>query len=157
MRPVATIGRSDEMVAYQRAQKAAVIAAVKKAVSAIEADINAANGSVHGVKICRAEVCRRAGIGQSTLKNPSHFDTRAFVAKELARLKVLSKRGRRQAPAETQAVDPRANTIKNLAIQLDAAMRHIDALRAELKQTQLSLEALKIKSESEQGSAAKAA
>lgn len=69
------------MIEHQRARREAVVAKVDEAIAVIAAEIE--KGTYQGAKITVAEVCRRAGIGLSTLKNATHETTRARLRKWL--------------------------------------------------------------------------
>ena len=120
------------VVAYQRAKSCRTEDLVREAMRAMESE--AANPDPDGPppRFSRKELCRRAEIGLSTLKNPSHV---ALLAEVMAWLERMS---RKHVPAEFDSAKPalhgnrplsREQEFKALAVNYAAAMINNEELR----------------------------
>lgn len=89
---------TEALKAYQASRRIGTLSALRAAMKTIEGEIAEHGFYPHnGARVTRNELCRRAGIGLSTLKNPSHEATKAEVGAWLARLSKVAPRAR---PAE---------------------------------------------------------
>jgi hypothetical protein len=84
---------TEALKAYQASRRTDTLSALRAAMKAIEGEI-AEHGFYprNGARVTRNELCRRAGIGLSTLKNPSHAATKAEVGAWLARVSKVAPR-----------------------------------------------------------------
>lgn len=78
---------SDALRAYQASRQASVVEALRSAMATIDREL-AEHGAYprNNGRLTRNELCRRAGVGQSTLKNGSHAQTLVEIRSWLARV-----------------------------------------------------------------------
>ena len=131
------------MRAYQEAAREKVIERIHKGLADLEAEVRAHDGAFPAGKLTRKALCARAGVGESTLKNPTHAVTRKRVDDCLERLR---RTARPRLPVEASpppSEKPSASrALKAMAMQLDSANRRICELEAESREMALRIESL---------------
>jgi hypothetical protein len=105
---------AESLRAYQAANRQRTVERITAAMQAVEASVTE-HGYYpeNGGRITRKEVCRRAGLGASTLKNRTHAATAAMVDRWLQRLKTHS------PGLKPKAEDARQRQIATLQAQVD--------------------------------------
>lgn len=116
----------EELRAYQLANKRRTVEKLEGAMRAIEAEIK--DGGFYPQNQGRMnlrELCRRAGLGESTLKNKTHAATAAMARRWLARLE-------KTAPvAKPAAEDAKQARIAALTGQIDRIAQNYNRFRIE--------------------------
>lgn len=116
----------EHLRAYQLANKQRTVEALKAAMGSIEAELEERGYyPENSGKVTLREVCRRAGLGESTLKNKTHSATAAMVRRWLARLK-------RTAPAAKPAAeDAKQARIAALTGQIERIAQNYNRFKIE--------------------------
>jgi AraC-like DNA-binding protein len=120
---------SEELLEYQRKQRQRVVDAINAAQREIEAEI-AEHGYYPkpGKRLTAREVCRRAGVGTSTLKNKTHEVTRSNLRTWLHRMKLET--GDRSEPAVPKSSASTEQYIIELARKFDRFKLQYEMLEA---------------------------
>ncbi len=116
----------DQLREYQTTNRLRTVERIAAAMRAIDAEL-AEHGYYpeNGGRITRKELCRRAGLGESTLKNRTHVDTAAMVDRWLERL-------RKRAPTlKPKAEDAKQARIADLVVHLDRIAHHYNRFKIE--------------------------
>jgi hypothetical protein len=125
-----------ELLAFAKGRSAEVVRRLKKAMTEIELEIEA-NDRIYpynGGRVTQAEVCRRAGIRNTTLQGDVHkSSTKADVDAFVARIRVFAITGSKTV---RRNVTDRANYWKQAHRDVADAYR-IDALSYEVAQKRL--------------------
>jgi hypothetical protein len=141
---------TEALKAYQASRRTDTLSALRAAMKAIEGEI-AEHGFYprNGARVTRNELCRRAGIGLSTLKNPSHAATKAEVASWLGRVshiapKVRAAEGEGEGSSATwraryMALACQYHRFKVLYDELFDRCAALEAENAQLKQDALKV------------------
>ena len=115
---------SEHLRAFQQGNKQGTIDKIVSAMQTIEAELEE-----HGYypenqgRINRREVCRRAGVGSSTLKNKTHGETAARVNRWLIRVK------KRAPTLKPKAEDAKHTRIVDLVAQLNRIAQHYNKFK----------------------------
>ena len=126
--------QSPGIVAYQRANSCRTEERVREAMRAIESEASADPGGAP-LKISRKELCQKAGIGPSTLKNRTHV---ALLAEVVAWLDGMQRRCVPSEPDGAKKLNDngrplsREQEFKALAINYAAAMISNGELRQQV-------------------------
>ncbi len=109
-----------KLIEYQKAQRQHVVDKLKTARSMIEQEIEEFGYyPENDGRLNAKELCRRAGVGTSTLKNRTHESTRATVGRWLTRVKTTRPALKPQLGAGS-AVTQLERSLTLLAQELDA-------------------------------------
>ena len=121
----------DQLREYQAGNRRRTVERIETAMQSIDAEL-ALHGYYpeNGGRITRKELCRRAGLGESTLKNHTHADTVAAVDRWLKRLK------KRVPTLKPQAEHAKQVRIADLAAQLDRIAHHYNRFKIECEAIQ---------------------
>lgn len=116
----------DQLREYQAANRQRTVERIEAAMRAIDAEL-AEHGYYpdNGGRVTRKELYRRAGLGESTLKNRTHADTAEAVDRWLKRLK------KRAPTLKPQAEDAKQARIADLMVQLDCISHHYNRFKIE--------------------------
>ncbi len=116
----------DKLRAYQLANKRRTIEKLNAAMREIEAEIkNRGFYPENQGRMNLRELCRRAGLGESTLKNKTHAATAAMARRWLARLK-------KAAPvAKPAAEDAKQSRIEELTGQIERIAQNYNRFKIE--------------------------
>jgi cell division protein FtsB len=118
---------SEQLVAFQKKQRQAVIDAMKAAQNQIEQEIEKFGyypEPDHELNV--KELCRRAKIGYSTLKNKTHAGTRQAAKSWLQRMKL-----KLNATQRSKSIDP--NKAEAAALSLTALARNLDLFKLQFE------------------------
>lgn len=129
---------SQDLLAYQARNRDRTVEKIKAAMAAIEAEIKKAGFYPENQgRVTIKEVCRRAGVGHSTLKNSAHRETVELVRRWL-------QRQRKTAPVVKADVENlKRQRHKALVEQVETIARHYNRFKIEydeLMNTVASLE-----------------
>jgi hypothetical protein len=126
-----------DLLAHQAQNRERTIKCVSQAMADIEREIGRDGYyQENGGRITAKEVCRRAGVGYSTLKNPAHEATRAKLRAWLERLKKAAPtatfdadmiKGQR-ARDLVQQLETVAHKYNRFKIEYDAILEKVAAL-----------------------------
>ena len=116
----------EQLRRYQADNRRRTIEKIETAMRAIEAELREHGYYQHNDgRITRKELCRRAGLGESTLKNRTHSDTAAAADRWLKRLKKC-------APTlKPQVEDAKQARIADLMVQLNRISHHYNQFKIE--------------------------
>lgn len=111
---------------YQAAQRRKTIDAIERAKKEIEHEMAQFGYYPHnGGRLSKLETLRRAGVSPQTLKNETHAETAASLARWIGRIK-------NSAPTlKPEADDAKSNKIRNLEHRLNAVVAHYDRFKLE--------------------------
>ncbi|WP_281995192.1 hypothetical protein [Ruegeria faecimaris] len=137
----------ERLMEFKKAQREQTRVRVLKALRTIENEI-----SQHGTylenngKLNQREVCRRANIGQTTLRNPHHHETRDIVKNWLGELKLstaIETGGERAKTVETIAslkeiISKMSAEVYKLRVENEALSSENDFLRENLNEQKLA-------------------
>lgn len=136
------------LLIVQQERKAATLAAIERAMREIEEEIEL-NGyySHNRGRLSRNELCRRAKVGATTLKNPAHAETNLRVQRWLKRLKKTQPSrpalSRPSALAELQArfdqLAANYNRFKLEFLALEKRCSHLEAENASLRRERMKI------------------
>jgi hypothetical protein len=119
-----------ELLAYAKGRSQDVVRRIKKAMKAIESDIETNEGlyPFNGGRVSQAEVCRRAGVRNVTLQGKVHkAGTKLEVDRFVTRIRSSSISGSKSV---RRVITDRTNNWKELHRRIAEAY-HIDAMRYE--------------------------
>jgi FtsZ-binding cell division protein ZapB len=112
--------------AFQAGNRQRTVEKVESTIRAIEAEMSKHGYYPHnGGRVTSKELCRRAGIGESTLKNKTHAETVALVHRWLERLK------KRAPTLKPEADDAKQQRIAALAAQVEQIAQHYHRFKLE--------------------------
>lgn len=105
---------------YQAQNRARTVAKIQQAMHTIETEI-ASEGIYpqNRGRVSRNEVCRRAGISSSTLKNPTHASTAKAIDGWMIRLRSSPSEVRSEARTEPSRVSDLLAMIESIAANYD--------------------------------------
>jgi hypothetical protein len=120
------MSRSNKLIEYQTENKQQTIGKIEMAKHAIEAELQEHGYYPHNNgRITRREICRRAGIGESTLKNRTHSET-------AEKLNCWLKRIKKAAPTlKPEAEDAKQVRITELTDKLNQIAQHYNRFKLE--------------------------
>lgn len=112
-----------------------IVAALRKAIAAIEVEIDANEGIYPGGRLSQAELCRRAGVSKKTLQNASHKSTTLIeVNAWLKRIQKLMVTGRRSVRSKvTERVDHWKHEYGQLATHYNISRLEVADLEVTLR------------------------
>lgn len=111
--------------AYQSQNKERTVALVRSTMTLIEGELASGSYPFNRGRLNRREFCRRAGIGESTLKNPTHVETSKLLAQWLHSLAPASRQKSEPAPLNA------TQQLAKIARELDLFKLRYEELRAE--------------------------
>ena len=116
----------EQLRRYQADNRRRTIEKIETAMRAIEAELREHGYYPHNRgRITRKELCRRAGLGESTLKNRTHSDTAAAADRWLKQLK-------KYAPTlKPQVENAKQARIADLMVQLNRISHHYNRFKIE--------------------------
>jgi cell division protein FtsB len=123
---------SEQLVAFQKKQRQAVIDAINAAQNQIEQEIEKFGyypEPDHELNV--KELCRRAKIGYSTLKNKTHDGTRQAAKNWLQRMKLKLNSTRRSRTIDPTKPHSVALSLTALARELDLFKLKFEAIKEE--------------------------
>lgn len=120
-----------------------VVAALRRAMGIIEAEIEANEGlyPYNSGRLSQAELCRRAGVANVTLQNPSHKTTTLVeVNKWLARVRAKIVAGQKSVrKTVTDRVDQWKHEYKKVATHYNVSRLEVADLKGRLKDANAAL------------------
>jgi len=117
---------SERLREYQAGNRLRTVEKIEAALEAVEAELmQHGYYPENGGRLNRRELCRRAGLGESTLKIQTHADTAAMVDHWLKRLK------KRVPMVKPDVEDAKRARITTLGAQLDRIAQLYNAFKIE--------------------------
>lgn len=122
---------SEQLREYQAGNRLRTVEKIEAAMGTVEAEL-ARHGYYpeNGGRLNRRELCRRAGLGKSTLKNRTHADTATAVDHWLKRMK------NRAPTLKPEVEDAKQARIVGLVAQVERIARHYNDFKIEHEKLQ---------------------
>jgi hypothetical protein len=122
---------SEQLREYQAGNRLRTVEKIEAAMGTVEAEL-ASHGYYpeNGGRLNRRELCRRAGLGESTLKNRTHADTATAVDHWLKRMK------NRAPTLKPEVEDAKQARIVGLVAHLERIARHYNEFKIEHEKLQ---------------------
>lgn len=127
--------RPGKLLEYQRERREQVIDRLAEAKTTIEREIDELGYyPLNEGKLTAKELASRAGIGYSTLKNPTHKSTAASVKKWVKRMKLKLGTSNRQQPSQSEG--------SSLERELTLLTRRFDVFKLQYEKIEARCDAL---------------